>query len=275
MSELTPFVFPETGQQIRVIGNVDTPLFHHSDVCKILQHTNPSVAARMLDDDESVMIDVRDVSAAQTALNFDFPVPETGNATARFVTEPGLYTLIFQSKAEGARPFRRWVTHEVLPAIRRTGRYETPGTTPREWTAAEIAAVTEKIKAFVACADSGIITRAEMKRRVLELAADIGLVDRPPTVEQERLDHAVRWMRRHYAVGEDFSLRDLHRALDGRWYIKNVYDAEAVADQLVDARHAARLPRRPGNGGRPPSPRFEVLEPPARLAVVPSTGVHR
>ena len=42
------------------------------------------------------------------------------------VTEPGLYHLIFTSKKEGAKKFRRWVRHEVLPAIRKTGRYEVP-----------------------------------------------------------------------------------------------------------------------------------------------------
>jgi prophage antirepressor-like protein len=123
---IIPYTFPETGTPVRVIGTADAPLFHHGDVCKILQHTNPSVAARMLDDDESVMIDMRDITAGQTALNPDFPAPNTGNATARFVTEPGLYSLILSSRAPGAKAFRRWLTSEVIPSIRRTGSYSVP-----------------------------------------------------------------------------------------------------------------------------------------------------
>ncbi|WUH94616.1 phage antirepressor KilAC domain-containing protein [Streptomyces sp. NBC_00433] len=122
MSNIIPFTFPETGQPVRVIGDHDEPLFHHGDVCKVLQHTNPTVAARMLDGDESRMVDMRGIAAGQTALS-EFRAPATGNAEARFVTEPGLYTLVFSSKAPGAPAFRRWLTHEVIPQIRRTGSY--------------------------------------------------------------------------------------------------------------------------------------------------------
>ncbi|MBI1757966.1 MAG: phage antirepressor KilAC domain-containing protein [Actinobacteria bacterium] len=121
-TQLQPFTFPTTGQQVRVIGDPDRPLFHHSDACRILRHTNPSVAVRMLDDDERQLIDMRTIPAGQTALNFD--VPRTGNAEAWFVTEAGLYVLALRSNAPGARAFRRWVTHDVLPAIR-TGGYQT------------------------------------------------------------------------------------------------------------------------------------------------------
>lgn len=124
MTTLTPFTFPETGQPIRAIGDLDAPLFHHGDVCRALEHTNPSVAARMLDDDESVMIDVREIAAGQTALNSSYPAPTTGNSEARFVTEAGLYSLILRSNLPQAKAFKRWLTHEVIPAIRRTGRFE-------------------------------------------------------------------------------------------------------------------------------------------------------
>lgn len=122
MNTLTPFQYGD--QQVRTIESDGEPLFHHADVCRILEHTNPSVAARMLDEGDSLLIDVRTISAGQTALNFAHPAK--GNASARFVTEPGLYTLIFASKAKGAKDFRRWVTREVLPAIRKHGGYLTP-----------------------------------------------------------------------------------------------------------------------------------------------------
>lgn len=123
MSSIIPFTFPSTGHQIRVIGDAESPLFHHGDICAALQHTNPTVAARMLDDEDSVMVDLREITAGQTALNPSFPTPATGNSQARFVTESGMYTLALASKAPGAKQFRRWLTHEVIPSIRRTGSY--------------------------------------------------------------------------------------------------------------------------------------------------------
>jgi len=119
---LEPFTFPVTGQQVRTIGDPENPLFHHSDICKILQHTNPSVAIQMLDDDERVKVDIRSIAAGQTALS-GLRAPATGNAEAWFVNESGLYTLALRSDAAGAKPFRRWITHDVIPAIRRTGSY--------------------------------------------------------------------------------------------------------------------------------------------------------
>ena len=145
MSAIVPFLFPETGQQIRVVGDIDAPLFHHADICRALQHTNPTVAARMLDDEDSVMIDLRDENAGQTALNSKFTSPGTGNATARFVTEPGMYTLALASKAPKAKAFRRWITHEVIPSIRRTGQFALPVQPPDELEMAE--RIVELIKA--------------------------------------------------------------------------------------------------------------------------------
>ena len=82
MSEITLFSFPATGQQVRVIGDHNRPLIHHGDACKILEHSNPSVAIRMVDEDERVKIDMRSISAGQTALNgvrAPLPGPEAAN----------------------------------------------------------------------------------------------------------------------------------------------------------------------------------------------------
>jgi anti-repressor protein len=118
-------IFEQGGWSVRAIERDGEPLFHHADVCRALEHTNPTVAARMLDDDESVMIDMRDITAGQQALNKDFP-SAPGNSVARFVTEPGMYSLIMSSRAPGAKAFQRWVLHTVLPAIRKTGTYGQP-----------------------------------------------------------------------------------------------------------------------------------------------------
>lgn len=145
MSDIIPFTFPETGQPVRTVTIDGEPWFHHSDACKILQHTNPTVAARMLDDDESKLLDLRDISAGQTALNSSFPTPATGNTQARFISEPGLYNLIVSSRAPGAKAFRRWLTREVLPSIRRTGSYNAVPALPDLTTPQGVLALAERL----------------------------------------------------------------------------------------------------------------------------------
>jgi prophage antirepressor-like protein len=183
MNDIVPFQFCE--QPVRVLDRNGEPWWIASDVTAILEFRMASDATRSLDEDEKGYADVRTPGGMQNVV---------------IVNESGVYTLIFRSKAEKARDFRRWVTHEVLPAIRRTGRYEHPGSDGR-------IPYPEQIDTLRAAARMGLIPRAEARRRGLHILASIGLADEPPTPEQERLDHAVRWLRREYTAGETFSAR--------------------------------------------------------------------
>lgn len=100
------FIFNASNQQVRTIILEGEPYFVAKDVCDVLGHTNPSVAIQMLDDDERT----------KKSLG--------RQGEAWFVNESGLYNLIFRSNKPEAKAFRKWVTSEVLPALRRTGRYE-------------------------------------------------------------------------------------------------------------------------------------------------------
>jgi len=114
------FAYPMTQQDIRTITIDGAAWIHHADVCVALEHTNPSMAIRLVEDDDKHKFDMRSISAGGNALSF----AEGVNTEAWFITEPGFYDLVIASKASGARAFKRWVTHEVLPAIRATGKYE-------------------------------------------------------------------------------------------------------------------------------------------------------
>ena len=105
---VVPFVYQST--EIRTITDPDgTPWFVLKDVCDVLEHTNPSVAIEILEDDER----------SKKSLG--------RQGSAWVISESGLYTLIMRSNKPEAKAFRRWVTHEVLPALRKTGRYVMPG----------------------------------------------------------------------------------------------------------------------------------------------------
>ena len=84
------------------------PLFVAKDICAILDLGNPRSSIALLDDDEKGVHSV------------DTP---GGKQQMTTVTEPGFYKLVMRSRTSEAKAFQRWVTHEVLPALRRDGGY--------------------------------------------------------------------------------------------------------------------------------------------------------
>ncbi|EPD59126.1 hypothetical protein HMPREF1215_00733 [Coprococcus sp. HPP0074] len=94
---------------IRTVILDGEPWFVAADVCKILEHSNPTIAMNGLEDFE------------KTKLNLGL---QGGNTN--IISESGFYTLVLRSRKSIAKPFRIWVTSEVLPSIRKTGRYIAP-----------------------------------------------------------------------------------------------------------------------------------------------------
>lgn len=86
--------------------NEQEPLFVAADVCKTLEIRNTTQALQRLDDDEKAMLNIG----------------LRGGAT-NMITFPGLLSLVLSARKKEAREYKRWVTHEVLPAIHRTGGY--------------------------------------------------------------------------------------------------------------------------------------------------------
>lgn len=107
-SKLKPFLF-EGEALVRVVERDDVPWFMLADVCRILEIVNPTRAASRLDDDERGLHTVK-------AGGMDQEV--------NVISESGLYSLTLTSRKPAARRFKKWVTSEVLPTIRRTGRYD-------------------------------------------------------------------------------------------------------------------------------------------------------
>lgn len=103
------FTFNASNQNIRVQMKDGEPWFVAKDVCDALEIENNRNATSRLDDDE------KGVSTVRTS---------SGEQQMTIVNESGLYNLIFQSRKAEAKAFRKWVTSEVLPSIRKTGRYE-------------------------------------------------------------------------------------------------------------------------------------------------------
>ena len=111
MTDIQIFNNPEFGS-VRSITQNDEPWFIGKDVAQALGYSNPRDAL-------AKHVDELDKGVA----NCDTP---SGEQRMTIINESGLYALIFGSKLESAQRFKRWVTSEVLPSIRKTGRYGTP-----------------------------------------------------------------------------------------------------------------------------------------------------
>ena len=112
MNELTIFENLQFGE-IRVIEQDGEPWFVAADVCRALELGEVHVAMRRLDDDEKGRCSI--------------PTPG-GVQEMSIINEPGLYSLVLGSRKPEAKAFKRWITHEVIPSIRKTGRYTFDGT---------------------------------------------------------------------------------------------------------------------------------------------------
>lgn len=113
MNDLQIFNHPDFGE-VRTVTIDDEPWFVGKDVAKVLGYQNPSKA-------------ILDHVDAEDKLNND-SLLSLGQRGGWLINESGLYSLILSSKLPGAKEFKRWVTSEILPSIRKHGAYMTPET---------------------------------------------------------------------------------------------------------------------------------------------------
>lgn len=105
MSELQIFAFE--GAEVRTVLRDGEPWWVAADVATVLGLSNLHSSLAQLDEDERTLHSV-----------------ESGQRSMSIINEPGLYSLILRSRKPQAKAFKRWITHEVIPTIRKTGRYE-------------------------------------------------------------------------------------------------------------------------------------------------------
>jgi anti-repressor protein len=124
MTDLIPFDY--SGRQIRTVTVDGEPWFVGRDVCAVLDIADPRASLNLLDEDERDSIPVTDSMGR--------------DQQTMVINEPGLYSLILRSRKPEAKQFKRWVTHEVLPAIRKSGQFSVEKVGRRELALAILAA---------------------------------------------------------------------------------------------------------------------------------------
>lgn len=103
-------LFAFQNERVRVMTDATgEPWFVVADVCRALKHSNPTMAIEGMDADDLSTAEAIDSMGRTQVVNI--------------LSEPGLYQLVLTSRAEKAHEFKRWVTKEVIPQIRKTGSY--------------------------------------------------------------------------------------------------------------------------------------------------------
>lgn len=118
--------------EIRTAQIDGEPWFVAADVCRALEIGNPSQAVERLDDDEKGISTIDTLGGQQQMV---------------IINEPGLYSLVLTSRKPEAKAFKRWITHEVIPSVRKHGAYIEPVTLDK----------------IISCPDFGIRLLTELK----------------------------------------------------------------------------------------------------------------
>jgi prophage antirepressor-like protein len=141
------------GHVVRTVMTDGELWFVAADVCEVLEIKNPRDAIVSLDDDERGVVST------------DTP---GGTQEVNAINESGLYRLVFKSRKVEARNFRKWVTHDVLPSIRKTGRYDGNQTDA----APRLNRATREINVALPCPGLFLVSAKESGRHLIEPATD-------------------------------------------------------------------------------------------------------
>ena len=195
---------------VRVVAHDDEPWFVGVDVCRALELSKPENALASLDDDEKYTLSEGVIGDG------------AGRAARLVVSEPGVFRLVFRSRKPEAEKFKRWLAHEVLPQIRRTGKY-----TPEE----SRPGMNEAIRLDLT-RDAPLAARVDVVRlaralfgkdRARSLWTEVGLPPVPMASDWDHSGEAVQVMS-----------RIIDHQIDGRPVRQLIMDA-------VDGDEAARL----------------------------------
>jgi prophage antirepressor-like protein len=146
-------VFEFEALTVRIATLDGEPWFVAKDLCDVLDVANPSQALSRLEEDEKNTIILNEGNR--------------GNPSTSVVSESGMYALVLTSRKPAAKSFRKWVTGEVLPAIRKTGTYSAPITTPAFAPQSSLDVLAQSLQALTQVAQS----MAEVERRQREQEA--------------------------------------------------------------------------------------------------------
>ena len=261
-TQLSTFTF-ETNS-IRTFAINDDPWFVAKDICDALNISNARDAIAKLDDDEKTTVGLTDTLRNNTVGLTD----SIGNQvqSINLVSESGMYTLILRCRdavKKGSVPhrFRKWVTAEVLPAIRKTGKYEVTQTTVEERTGLRDAVNFLVSKRGLLYSDAYNLVHQRFNVKSIE---DLSLEQLPQAIEyvhkialegeliapprdtsqMVKIPHAGRWL---VITSEYDENRTVVKNIDGKSCVdarlnrKLISETHLMADMLLELAHRMRI----------------------------------
>lgn len=213
MSSIQPFDFKGTAVRT-VTYETGQTWWVLKDVCDALGLSNPSRVASRLEDDEIAKIDPNSELGSRS------------NEPINIVNESGLYNVILRSDKPEARQFRKWVTGEVLPQIRRTGGYIPKAETPSETMARAILIAQKTME------EQELIIQAQKKRIELDAPKAQALDDLTNTEHLYTLTEAAQLLNNG---GEGFGLKRLANWLRVNRWIRRENKGNAPYQDKIDS----------------------------------------
>lgn len=219
MNELKVFENPEFGR-VRTVSVDNEPWFFAKDVCDALSIATNHVR-ESLDEDE-----VSNLRSTEIG-------PEFGGKAPLIVSEAGLYSLILKSRKPEVKAFKRWITHEVIPAIRKTGGYQVNELTGRELMAKALL----EAQAVLAEKDTTIAKQTQL---IGELKPKADYTDR---ILQSKSLVTITQIAKDYGMSGAAMNEKLHELgviykLGGQWLLYSRYQAKGYThSETVNITH--------------------------------------
>ncbi|MGW9617257.1 BRO family protein [Streptomyces diastaticus] len=204
------FTFPETAQHVRSVMIDAEPWWVARDVASVLELGNMHSSLALLDEDEKGVHSVETPGGVQQIA---------------IVSEPGLYSLILRSRKPQAKAFKRWITHEVIPSIRRTGSYSAAPCEMTKLEALQAAIESEQGRLAAEARVKELEPAANSWRTLASGDGDFSVADaakilsRDPSIETGRnrlfgILHELDWA---YVQNADHRYRAKQYAVERRW----------------------------------------------------------
>jgi prophage antirepressor-like protein len=203
------FLNGEKGHEIRVTMVNGEPWWVAKDVLAVLEVGNVTDATKRLDDDEFDSIEVTDTQGRD-----QFMIG---------INEAGLYSLVLGSRKPQAKAFKRWITHDVIPSIRKTGTYNAKPMSASEQIVLLMKAHTEQYEQVEA-----------VRQEVQEVRGDIEMLKQTTTLttsQQRKVQTGVGGRVHHFTNSDQIKRKlyaELYREIKDRWGVGSYRDLPCV-----------------------------------------------
>ena len=238
MDNLKLFENPDFGDVRVLLDEKNNPWFVGNDIARCLGYENLGNAVKRFVDDEDSIILTSDCKSMGFKIN---PLINQAVREIKLINESGMYSLIMSSKMESAKKFKRWVTSEVLPSIRKTGSYSMPSKNelPSDYIEAlEALLKSEKEKRALAEAKKA----AEEAKRISDniIKEQAPMVDFAKTAEiAQETDMLIREVRKKLeAHGYDIAEKNLRILLEDNKFFAKTGKRWLLSQRMIDRGYA-------------------------------------